>query len=142
MDNASTRLLVLLVGDDHLRESSEGSKDGAADPREVLTLWRSDNLDLHRRRGKAGDLLLNTLRKALEHGATAGKDDVSIEVLPDIDIALHDRVEQGLVDTVELEAVQVRLEEELWAAEPLAADRDDVAIWEGVVHSALAAALT
>ena len=30
-------------------------------------------------------------------------------------------------------------EEELWAAEPLVGDRDEVAIWEGVVDVALAA---
>ena len=95
MDNARTILVVLLVGDDHLREGREGSKDGATDPRGVLTLWRGDNLDVHRRRGKAGDLLLDTLRKALEQGGTAGKDDVSVQVPPDIDIALHDGVEEG-----------------------------------------------
>ena len=78
VDNAPTTFVALLVGDDHLRESREGSKDGATDPHGVLTLWRGDNLDLHRRRGKEGDLLLDTLRKTLKHGATAKKDDVSV----------------------------------------------------------------
>ena len=70
VDKARTITVVLLVGDDHLREGREGSKDGATDPHGVLTLWWGNNLDLHRRRGKAGDLLLDTLRKALEHSAT------------------------------------------------------------------------
>ena len=63
VDNARASLVVLRVGDDHLPEGREGGKDGATDPHAVLTLWLGDNLDLHRRRGKAGDLLLDTLRK-------------------------------------------------------------------------------
>ena len=137
VDKAWTSFVILLVGDEHLREGREGGKDGATDPRTVLTLWRGNNLDLHRRRGKAGDLLLDTLRKALEHGGTAGKDDVGVEVPPEIVIALHDGVEQGLVDTVEYEAVEVRFEEELWAAEPLVSDGDDVAIWNLAAASRL-----
>ena len=141
VDNAWTSIVVLLVSDDHLWESSKGSEDRTSDPNCILTLWWGDNLDLHGWWGKGGDFLLDTLWKAAEHGGTAGEDDVGVEVLPDIDIALHDGVEEGLVDTVEFEAVHVWLEEEFWAAEPLVSDGDDVAIWKGVGNIALAGVL-
>ena len=142
VDNARTSLVVLLVGDNHLRKGGEGSKDGTTDPRGVLTLWWSDNLDLHVSWGKAGDFLLDTLWKASEHGGTTRKDDVSVHVLPDIDIALHDGVEDELIDTVEFQAVEVWFEEEFWGAGPLLGDGDDVASWEGVVDVALAGHLS
>ena len=34
-----------------------------------------------------GDLLLNTFRKAVEHGGTTGDDKFSIQILPEINIA-------------------------------------------------------
>ena len=131
-DNVRANLVVLLAGDGHQFEDRVGSKDGATDPRAVLRRW-VENIDRHIPRRKAIDLLMETLWKALEHGGTARKEDVHVHILPDIARALLDGLEQGLVDTVELEAGEVRFEEELWAAEPRIGDRDVLAIWEFVI---------
>ena len=55
---------------------------------------------------------------------TSGEDDVAVEVLADVDVALHDGVEGGLVDAGRLHAHHGRREQHLRAAEALAADRD------------------
>ena len=47
MDNGGARLVILLLGDPHLLEGGEGSKDGASNPDGVFPLRRSDDLDLH-----------------------------------------------------------------------------------------------
>ena len=120
------------MGDDHLWEGGEGSKDRTTDPNGVLTFFWSDNLDLHGWWGKGDDFLLKTFWKALEHGGTTGENDVSVEILTDIDIALHDGFVGGLVDTVEFETVHVWLEEKFWAPEAFVSDGDDLAIWKFV----------
>merc|ERR1711962_589135 len=60
-------------------------------------------------------------------GAT-GHDGVGVQVLPDVNIALHDGVVGGLVDTAGLYAEEGRLEEGLGGTEPLVADGDDLAV--------------
>merc|ERR1712206_70566 len=90
VDNGGTRLVVLLLGDPHLLEGGEGGEDGATDPDRVLPLWRSNDLDLHCAGGEGGDLLLHPVGDAGVHGGAAGEDGVGVQVLPDIDVALHD----------------------------------------------------
>lgn len=55
---------------------------------------------------------------------TSGEDNVAVEVLADVNVALHDRVEGSLVDAGCLHAHHGRREEHLGAAEALAANRD------------------
>ena len=102
MDDSGTSLVVLLLGDPHLLEGGEGSQDGASDPDGVLPLGRSDDLDLHRGGGEGGDLLLHSGGDARVHGGAAGKDGVGVEVLTDVDVALHDAVIRRLVDAAGL----------------------------------------
>ena len=64
VDDAGTRLVVLLLGDPHLLEGGERGQDGSSDPYGVLPLGRSDYLDLHGGRSKSGDLLLHTVSDA------------------------------------------------------------------------------
>lgn len=47
VDNGRTALVILLLGDPHLLEGREGSKNGTTDPDGVFTLRRSNDLDLH-----------------------------------------------------------------------------------------------
>ena len=61
------------------------------------------------------------------------QDDVAVEVLADVDVALHDRVIGELVHTGRLLADQVGLEEHLRATEALVADSDDLAVGQLVV---------
>merc|ERR1719507_108943 len=48
--------------------------------------------------GQGGDLLLHSVGDTGVHGGASGEDSVGVQVLPDIDVALHDGVVGGLVD--------------------------------------------
>ena len=129
MDNARAGLVILLLGNPHLLEGGEGGQDRAADPHGVLPLGRSDDLDLDGRGGEGGDLLLHPVGDTGVHGGAAGHDGVGVQVLPDVDVALHDGVEGGLVDAAGLHAEEGWLEEGLGTSEPLVADGDHLALY-------------
>merc|ERR1719360_188742 len=99
VDNGGTRLVILFLGAPHLLEGGEGGQDGATDPDRVLPLGGSDDLDLHGGGSEGGQLLLHTVGDTGEHGGSTGKDNVAVQVLTDIEIALHDGVVGGLMDT-------------------------------------------
>jgi len=130
VDNGWSCLVVLLLGDPHGLEGGEGSQDGATNPHRVLSLWWRDDLDLHGGWGKSGDLLLHTVSNTWVHGGTAGEDVVSVEVLSDVNVALHDRVVGGLVDTGRFHTDEGWLEEGLWATESLVTNGDDLTVGE------------
>merc|ERR1719333_1263689 len=126
-------LVVLVLGDPHLLEGGERGQDGPADPDRVLALRRGDDLHLDGRRGEGGDLLVEALVDAREHGGAAGQNGVRVEVAADIDVALLDRVVRELVDARGLLADQARLEEGLAAPEALRADRYDLTVGQLVL---------
>merc|ERR1711899_337113 len=121
-------LVVLLLGDPHLLEGGEGGQDGSSDPDGVLPLGGSDDLDLDGGGSQGGDLLLHSVGNTGVHGGATGHDGVGVQVLPDVNIALHDGVVGGLVDSAGLHSEEGRLEEGLGAPEPLVADGDDLAV--------------
>lgn len=128
VDDGWAGFVVFGLGDPHLLEGGEGGEDGSADPDGVLSLWWGNDLDLHGGRGKGSDFLLHTVGDAWEHGGAAGEDGVGVEVLTDVDVALHDRVVGALVDAGLLHAEEGRLEEGFWASESLVTDGDDLAV--------------
>merc|ERR1719293_88592 len=128
VDNGGAALVVLLLGDPHLLEGGEGGQDGSSDPDGVLPLRGSDDLDLDGGGSKGGDLLLHTVSNTGVHGGTSGHDGVGVQVLPDVNVALHDGVVSGLVDAAGLHSQEAGLEESLGAPEPLVADSDDLAV--------------
>jgi len=130
VDNGWSCLVVLGLGDPHGLEGGEGSKNGATNPDRVLSLWWRDDLDLHGGWGKGGDLLLHSVGNTWVHGGTTGEDVVGVEILSDINIALHDGVVGGLMDTSGLHTDEGWLEEGLWASESLVTDGDDLTVWE------------
>merc|ERR1739836_87894 len=83
----------------HRLESREGRKSGATDPYGVFTLGRSDDLDLDGGWSKGGDFLLHTISNTRVHGGTTGEYGVGVQVLTDINVALHDGVEDSFVGT-------------------------------------------
>merc|ERR1712168_1254743 len=95
VNNGGSTLVVLLLGDPHLLEGGEGRQDGATDPDGVLPLRGSDDLDLDGGGNKGGDLLLHTVSNTGVHGGASGHDGVGVQVLPDVNIALHDGVVGG-----------------------------------------------
>merc|ERR1739848_44769 len=128
VDDGGAALVVLLLGDPHLLEGGQGGQDGASDPDGVLPLWGSDDLDLDGGWSQGGDLLMHAVSDTGVHGGAAGHDGVGVQVLPDVNIALHDGVASGLVDAAGLHSEEGRLEQSLGAAEPLVADGDDLAV--------------
>merc|ERR1719438_178312 len=128
VDDSGAALVVLLLGDPHLQEGGEGGQDGSSDPDRVLPLRGSDNLDLDGGGGKSGDLLLHSVSNTGVHGGASGQDGVGVKVLPDVNIALHDGVVDGLVDSAGLHSEEGRLEEGLGASESLVSDGDDLTV--------------
>ena len=128
MDNRRSRFVVFLLGDPHLLEGGEGSQDRTSDPDGVFTFWRSDNLNLHRLRSKVLDFLLHSVGNTREHGSTSGKDGVGIEILTDIDVALHDAVIGGFVDAGLFHSDEGWLEEDFRASESFVSDGDDLSV--------------
>merc|ERR1719323_753140 len=98
VDDGGTGLVVLLLGDPHLLDGGEGGQDGASNPDGVLPLWGSDDLDLDGGGSQGGDLLLHAVSNTGVHGGASGHDGVGVQVLPDVNITLHDGVVGGLVD--------------------------------------------
>merc|ERR1719234_805796 len=117
VDDGGTALVVLLLGDPHLLEGGEGGKDGSSDPDRVLPLGGSDDLDLDGGGSEGGDLFLHTVSNTGVHGGASGQDGVGVQVLPDVNVALHDGVVGGLVDAAGLHSQEAGLEEGLGAPE-------------------------
>merc|ERR1711978_387935 len=128
VDNGWAALVVLLLGDPHLLEGGEGSQDGASNPDGVLPLWGSDDLDLDGGGSQGGDLLLHAVSNTGVHGGASRHDGVGVQVLPDVNVALHDGVVGGLVDAAGPHSQEAGLEEGLGAPEPLVADGDHLAV--------------
>merc|ERR1719452_302272 len=122
VDDSGAGLVVLLLGDPHLLEGGEGSQDGASDPDGVLSLGWSDDLDLHGGRSHGGDLLLHAVSDTGVHGGTTGQHSVGIQVLTDVNVALHDGVEATLVNADDLHAQEDGAEHRLRGAETLVAN--------------------
>merc|ERR1740124_545069 len=99
VDNGWATLIILLLGEPHLLEGGEGRQDGTSDPDGVFPLWRSNDLDLDGGRSKSSDLLLHTVSNTRVHGGTSGHDSVGIQILTDVNIALHDGVVGGLMES-------------------------------------------
>merc|ERR1712088_142473 len=128
VDNGWAALIVFLLGDPHLLEGGEGRQDGSSDPDGVFPFWGSNDLDLNGGWGKSGDLLLHTISNTGVHGGATGHDGVGVQVLPDVNIALHDGVVGGLMDTAGFHSEEGRLEEGFGGTEPLVANGDDLTV--------------
>merc|ERR1719148_604560 len=128
VDNGWAALVVLLLGDPHLLEGGKGRQDGTSDPDGVFPLWGSNDLDLNGGWGKSSDLLLHTIGNTGVHGGATGHDGVGVQVLPDVNIALHDGVVGGLVDSAGFHSQEGRLEKGLGGTETLVTDGDDLTV--------------
>merc|ERR1719483_2029000 len=128
VDDGWAALIILLLGDPHLLEGGEGSKDGSSDTDGVFPLWWSNDLDLDGGWCKSCDFLLHTVSNTGVHGGASRHDSVSIEILTDINITLHDGIVGGLVDATGFHSKEGRLEESLWATETLITNGDDLTV--------------
>ena len=99
MDNGWAAFVVFLLGDPHLLEGGEGSQDGSSDPYGVFSFWWSNDLDLDGGWSQGSDFLLHSVGNTWVHGGASRHDGVGVQVLTDVNIALHDGVEDGFVGT-------------------------------------------
>ncbi len=65
----------------------------------VECMSAASHLDLHGAGGQSSDLLLHTVSNTRVHGGTTGQDVVGVQILTDVNVALHDAVVGGLMDT-------------------------------------------
>merc|ERR1712158_44716 len=128
VDNGWAAFVVFLLGDPHLLEGGKGRQDGSSDPDGVFPLRGSNDLDLNGGWSKGGDFLLHTVSNTRVHGGASRHDGVGVQVLPDVNIALHDGVVGGLMDTAGFHSKEGRLEEGFRGTEPLVADGDDLTV--------------
>jgi len=128
VDNAWARFIVFLLGDPHLLEGGQRSQDGTSDPDGVLSLRWSNDLDLNGGWSQGSDFLLHSVSNTRVHSGTTRQDSVGIQVLTDVDVALHDGVVDGLVDSAGFHSQEGWLEEGLWATETLITNCDDLTI--------------
>merc|ERR1719266_22612 len=128
VNNGWAALIILLLGDPHLLEGGEGSKDGSSNPDRVLPLWWSNDLDLDGGWGKSSDLLLHTVSNTGVHGGASRHDGVGVQVLTDVNIALHDGVVGGLVDAAGFHSKEGRLEEGLGGTESFITNGNDLTV--------------
>merc|ERR1711953_477906 len=128
VDDCGAALIILLLCDPHLLEGGEGSQDGSSDPDRELPLRGSNDLDLDGGGSKSSDLLLHSVSNTGVHGGASGHDSVGVQVLPDINIALHDGVVDSLVDSARLHSKESRLKESLGAPESLVSDGDNLTV--------------
>jgi len=126
--NRGAGLIILLLGDPHLLEGGQGGQDGATDPYRVLPLGRSNDLDLDGGGGKSGDLLLHSVGNTGVHGGASGQYGVGVQVLSDINVALHDGVISGFMDTARFHTKEGRLEEGFRATESFISNSDNLTV--------------
>ena len=88
-----------ILADPHLLEGRQWSQDWSTDPDRVLSLWRSNDFDLHGRWSQCGNFFLHSVSNTRVHGGTTGQDGVCVQILTDINVALHDWVVRSLVNT-------------------------------------------
>merc|ERR1712055_24250 len=120
--------IVFLLGGPHLLEGGERCQDGSSDPDGVLPLWGSNDLDLDGGGSQGSDLLLHPVSNTRVHGGASRHHGVGVQVLPDVNIALHDGVVGGLMDATSLHSQEAWLEQSLRAPEPLISNGDDLTV--------------
>merc|ERR1719445_2631491 len=76
------------------------------------------------------DLLLHPVSDSRVHGGTSRENGVGVQVLSDVNIALHDGVVSSLMDTRCLHTKKARLEESLRTSEPFVVNGDNLSIGE------------
>merc|ERR1712045_328911 len=128
VDNGWAAFVVFLLGDPHLLEGGEGSQDGSSDPYGVFSLRWSNDFDLDGGWSQGSDFLLHSVGNTWVHGGATRHDGVGVQVLTDVNIALHDGVVCGLMDTAGFHTQERGLEEGLWGTESFIANGDDLAI--------------
>lgn len=122
---------VFLPGDPYILKLGETGENGASDPDAELPLWGVDDSDFDCAGRQGGDFLEKTVLHADEHHIASAEHYIAVEVLSDVQVALHDALEGLLVQPAVFLLQLGGLEEGLGGLEPLAADHHFVAVGQG-----------
>ena len=68
------------------------------------------HLDLHGAWGKGCDFLLHAVSNTRVHGGTTRQDIIGVQVLPDVNVTLHDAVVSSLMNTSRLHTCQANIQ--------------------------------
>merc|ERR1712118_571044 len=117
MDEGWAALIVLELGHPHWLEGRERRQNAPPDPHRVLALTGRKHLDPRSRWDQRDQLLRHAVTDAIEHGVATREHDIKEQIRAHVDIALHDGLEDHVVDATRLLAKQRRLEEGLWTPE-------------------------
>merc|ERR1719216_71154 len=126
-----TRLIVFFLLDPHLFKCRQRRQDGTSNPDRVLSLWWSNNR--HRVRCQCLNLCLHTFWNSIVHGGTTRHNNVAVQVLSDIGIALHNRRECQLVNSLLFQTNKLRLEQHFWCSKSLSSDSNHLAIRQFII---------
>jgi len=141
VNNLGTVLLVLVFGDPLRGEGLEGALDGTTSPYGVVSVGRGNDLDISSFWAESSALFLESVWKTLVKSGTTGKDDVTVKIGSDIEIAVGDGFRGKLMHTHGFVTFlnESWLEESFWGHESWGVDRDSLTIWKLVVLGELGA---
>ena len=128
VNNCGARFIVFLLGDPHLLEGGQRGQDRSSDPYRVFTLGRSNDLDLHCGWSERRDFFLHSVSDTWVHGGATRQHCVSVQILTDVHIALHDGVVCGLVDASGFHSKEGGLEHGLGTSESLVTNGDNLSV--------------
>jgi hypothetical protein len=130
VDDLGTVLFILILGDPLGLEGGKGAERGTTGPDGVVSIGRSDNLDLFGLFAIFFQLLGESIGETLVERGTTGQDDVAVEIKSDIEIASLDGRIGELMKTLLLRALldKLRVENSLGGRESRTVDSDRLAI--------------
>ena len=141
MDDLGTVLLVLVFGDPLRGEGLEGALNRTTSPYGVVSIGRSNNLDISSFWAESRDFLLESVWETLVKSGSTGEDDVSVKIGSNIKIAVSDRLASKLVHAHGFVTFldEAWVEESFWGHESWGVDANGLTIWELVVLGELGA---
>jgi len=130
VNNTWSCFIVLLFSDPHSLEGRQRSQNRTTNPNGVFPFWWRDNFDFHSGWSQSSDLFLHSISNTWVHSGTTGQDVVGVQVLSDINVALHNGVVGGFVDTSGFHTNEGWLEQGFWASESFVTNGDNLTIWK------------
>ena len=119
MDDFGTVFLVLVLGNPLALEGGKGREGGTTGPDSVVSIAGGNDLDHTGLWGEGVELSTESVWKSFVKGGSSGKDDVLVEVLSDVNIAILDGGISHLVHTEGLVSFldEAWVEDGLWGEE-------------------------
>jgi len=124
VDDAGTSFIEFSLRDPHGLEGAQRGQDGTTDPDRESSFSGGNNSNLNSRRSKSSDFLVKSFRDTVVHGGTTGHNDISVQFLSNIDVALHDGLEHQFVESRIFLTELHGLEESFGASDDLVTDGD------------------